>query len=196
MNMRNFVLVMLVVAMSCFAFSAEAAESQFDKIVKKNWTPENVKQALLNNPRLTQKQLDEALFDALNYSGASKIIRLLLDAGANPNAERHESPSDGPYATPEDFYSPIVRTAQFEDWDSFVVLANAGANIKGDLSWGSAEGDPSNLPHYVAFFGNDAAVIAMVNRGIDKTEKDNNLTPYDYAKKNKNLSPNVREMLR
>lgn len=197
--MRHLFFVFIVFVMCNIAISTNAAQSKLLDMVKE-WTPEGVKQALLNNPRLTQKQLNEALFDALQRSKSDYIVKLLLDAGANPNAEP-EIPTNLKYElAKEDYWKPIQHAAVFGEldgnWNSFISLANAGAVMEGDL--GEDGYDPPTLTHFVALHGNDEAVKAMVKRGIDKRMRDyvNDLTPYDYAKKNKNLSPSIREMLR
>lgn len=202
MKMRHFFTIIFAAGIFCFAFSVGAADKKFESFVK-NWTPEEVKRALMNNPRFTQKQLDEALFGAVIRTNSAPNVKLLLAAGANPNAEAEpDIPTDPEVVEParEAYWKPILHAAIFGeldgDWNTFIILANAGADM--DCYFGGDTYDPPKLAHFVALHGNDEAVLAMLKRGIDKKEKDfmNDLTPYDYAKKNKQLSDRVRNMLR
>lgn len=193
MQMYRIFLALLILAIFLPASSVLPAESKLEQLAR-DGTAEQFKQYLMKSPRFTQKQLDSALSYAVDNPKSASIIKMLIDAGANPNAspETEDIPEGGDCSQ---FWGPIhiaaSNGANDGDWTSFIALANSGAIVDDDMC------PPYRLPHWVASFGNDAAVAAMVRRGIDKKGKDyDNLTPYDYAKKNKKLSTNVREMLR
>lgn len=192
MRMYRIFLAFFIVALFFQVSYVRSAESRLEQLASEG-TAEQFKQYLMKSPRFTQKQLDSALFYAVHNPKPAPIIKMLVDAGANPNAtpEEIDIPEGGDCSQ---FWGPIQIAASHGaggDWTSFITLANSGAIVDSDMC------PPYHLPHFVASFGNDAAVMAMVRRGIDKKGKDyDNLIPYDYAKKNKNLSPKVREMLR
>lgn len=189
MRMYRIFLALFIMSLFFQASYVQSAESRLEQLAR-DGTAEQFKQYLMKSPRFTQKQLDNALSYAVYNPKPAPIINMLVNAGANPNAEPEieDIPEGGDCSQ---FWGPIQIAASQNKWTSFIALVNSGAIVDTDMC------PPYHLPHWVAQYGNDAAVIAMVKRGIDKNGKDyDNLTPYEYAKKNKNLSQNVREMLR
>ncbi len=183
-----------------WASPALARESKLEQLAEYG-NGQQMKQYLMTNKRFPQSELDKALFAAL-YNNDISVLRILLAAGADPNAEpdNSELEEEGLAGDESAWWSPLehaccqLRDGSINpqrDINIIVMLLQAGARPYGSILGQS-------VPHLIAQYGNDAAVETMIKTGkIDKSYLDEyGLTLYDFAKRNKQLSARVRNMLR
>lgn len=182
-----------------WASPALARESKLEQLAEYG-NGQQMKQYLMKNKRFPQSELDKALFASIDNRDHN-VLRILLAAGADPNASPDNSELEKAGVAGDEcaWYSPLenafanelYRPSSQRDWTKAMILMQAGAYAPGILN-----NKPSS--HTIVEYGNDYVVeLFLKTHKIDKQERDyDGMTIYDCAKKNKQLSARVRNMLR